>query len=239
MQSTSEEDKATQQAGYTALGSPTAVDGRTVARNTSLDLENNRDDESEAEELCDHTHYSNRAPWLRALVLGANDGLVSRDAEHADIEKERHEQMKGPEAQARELEELAQIYVSRGLPYALARQVAVVLTEKDVIRAHARDELGIDIDDLSNPLQAAVVSACCFASGAAIPLLSSAFITNANTRLGVLCGATTVGLAFFGWLGAYLGGARVVLGTTRVLIGGWLAMGIVYAIGRAFNVSAA
>ena len=56
MQSTTEEDKATPaQAGYTALGSPTAVDGRAVARNTSLDLENNRDDESEAEELCDHT----------------------------------------------------------------------------------------------------------------------------------------------------------------------------------------
>lgn len=33
--------------------------------------------------------------------------------------------------------------VERGLPYELARQVAVVLTEKDVIRAHARDELGI------------------------------------------------------------------------------------------------
>lgn len=45
--------------------------------------------------------------------------------------------------QARELEELAQIYVGRGLPYNLALQVATVLTEKDVIRAHARDELGI------------------------------------------------------------------------------------------------
>jgi hypothetical protein len=44
--------------------------------------------------------------------------------------------------QARELEELTQIYVDRGLPCDLAHQVAVVLTEKDVIRAHARDELG-------------------------------------------------------------------------------------------------
>lgn len=39
-----------------------------------------------------------------------------------------------PALQARELEELAQIYVSRGLPYDLARQVAVVLSDKDVIR---------------------------------------------------------------------------------------------------------
>ena len=34
----------------------------------------------EAEALMDddeHTHYSQRAPWLRAGVLGANDGLVS------------------------------------------------------------------------------------------------------------------------------------------------------------------
>ena len=46
--------------------------------------------------------------------------------------------------QARELEELAQIYVARGLPYSLALQVAQVLTDKDVIRAHARDELGIE-----------------------------------------------------------------------------------------------
>lgn len=44
----------------------------------------------------------------------------------------------------------------RGLPYHLARQVAEVLTEKDVIRAHARDELGIDIDELANPLQVGV-----------------------------------------------------------------------------------
>ena len=49
-----------------------------------------------------------------------------------------------PAVQARELEELAQIYVARGLPYSLARQVAQVLTDKDVIRAHARDELGIE-----------------------------------------------------------------------------------------------
>jgi hypothetical protein len=26
---------------------------------------------------CDHKHYSHRSPWLRAMVLGANDGLIS------------------------------------------------------------------------------------------------------------------------------------------------------------------
>lgn len=46
----------------------------------------------------------------------------------------------------------------RGLSPALARQVAEELTEKDVVRAHARDELGIDIDELANPLQVRVLA---------------------------------------------------------------------------------
>lgn len=190
------------------------------------------------DEWCEHTHHSNRAPWLRALVLGANDGLVStasllmgvgsgstdlavlrlsgvasllagalsmavgeyvsvssqRDAERADIEKEIMEQLKGPEAQARELDELTQIYVERGVPGDLARQVAVVLTEKDVIRAHARDELGIDLDELANPLQAAVVSAMTFTLGAAIPLLSAIFLGDPTSRLIAIALSTTAGL---------------------------------------------
>ena len=80
----------------------------------------------------------------------------------ADIEKEKQMQAKGPAARQHELEELAAIYESRGLSKSLAKQVATELTEKDVIRAHARDELGIDIDDLSNPLKASVASACAF-----------------------------------------------------------------------------
>ena len=62
-------------------------------------------------------------------------------------------QEKGPEARAHELDELTDIYIGRGLSPILARQVAEELTEKDVIKAHARDELGIDVDEMANPLQ--------------------------------------------------------------------------------------
>jgi len=235
------------------------------------------------QELCDHVHHSNRAPWLRALVLGANDGLVSvaallmgvgsgssdlatlrlsgvaaltsgalsmalgeyvsvssqKDAEKADIEKEVLEQLKGPEAQKRELEELAQIYVERGVPLDLATQVAVALTERDVIRAHARDELGIDVDELANPLQAAVVSALSFSFGAALPLLSAIFLTSQTYRLIAIALSTTVGLLVFGILGAYLGGASLLKGGMRVILGGWLALGVSYGIGQAFDVGVA
>ena len=167
------------------------------------------------------------------------------------------------------------------------------LSEKDVIRAHARDELGIDVDDLANPLQASAASAVAFSLGAAVPLLTGArpaprpgrgergrlwrpsrvqsqhpkqcaclppaqllarptclihettdpaaapapgaFIAHAFTRLLAVAAAATVGLALFGGSGAWLGGASVAKGSARVLVGGWLAMGVTYGIGKLFG----
>jgi vacuolar iron transporter family protein len=80
------------------------------------------------------------------------------DTEKADVSLEQAAQEAGPRVQREEFEELVQIYKGRGLPEDLARQVAQVFTEKDPVRAHARDELGIDIDDWPNPLQAALTS---------------------------------------------------------------------------------
>ena len=61
-----------------------------------------------------------------------------RDTEQADVDKERAAQNSGPQMRQQELDELAQIYVERGLTERLAREVAVSLTEKDAVRAHAR-----------------------------------------------------------------------------------------------------
>ncbi len=61
-----------------------------------------------------------------------------RDTEQADVDKERAAQNSGPQIRQQELDELAQIYVERGLTERLAREVAVALTEKDAVRAHAR-----------------------------------------------------------------------------------------------------
>ena len=153
----------------------------------------------------------------------------------ADIEKEKQMQAKGPAARQHALEDLAAIYESRGLSKDLALQVAIAYTEKDVIRAHARDELGIDVDDLSNPLQASLASAVAFCFGAGVPLLAASFITNQGMRIMSLVLTSTAALASFGAIGASLGGANLLKGAARVVIGGWLAMGITYGIGRAFG----
>lgn len=223
-------------------------------------------------------HRSHRGGWLRAAVLGANDGIVStaslvlgvaaadgsttavltagvaglvggalsmaagefvsvssqRDVEEADLAREREELRTIP---AIELDELTGIFEEKGLPAELARQVAVVLTEKDALGIHAREELNIDPDDLARPWQAAWTSALSFAVGAALPLLA---ITLAPGRVAqpVTLVAATVALGILGGWSARLGGAPVRPAVVRVVIGGVLAMGLTMGIGALFGVAA-
>ena len=180
---------------------------------------------------------------VSALVAGAFSMAVGelvsvysqRDSEEADLQRERDEHAKGPDARREELKELTDIYVDRGLDDDLARRVAVQLTAKDPIRAHARDELQIDMDDLSSPWQAAFVSAISFAFGASIPLLSSIFITRYLARVFVMAGTSIFTLGVLGTTGSYLGGAPLWKGFTRVVLGGIVALGATYGAGRALE----
>ena len=93
------------------------------------------------------------------------------DTEEAELELERTElktNLKG------EHDELTAIYVARGLPPALAKQVAEQLISHDALGAHARDELGISDTFRARPIQAALASAGSFAIGAAMPLAITA-----------------------------------------------------------------
>jgi VIT1/CCC1 family predicted Fe2+/Mn2+ transporter len=77
------------------------------------------------------------------------------DTEQADLARERKELNESP---AFELNELAEIYVKRGVNKPLARQVAEQLMAKDALAAHARDELGISEVTAARPVQAAMIS---------------------------------------------------------------------------------
>ena len=101
---------------------------------------------------------------LAGLVAGAMSMATGEyvsvssqtDAENADLARERRELAETREA---ELEELTRIYVDRGLDRRLAEQVAIQLTERHALGAHARDELGISETVAARPVQAAIVSA--------------------------------------------------------------------------------
>jgi len=223
-------------------------------------------------------HLIERVGWLRAAVLGANDGIVSTaslimgvaaasaqrgdiavagvaalvagamsmaageyvsvssqaDAERADLARERQELATDP---AFELDELAQIYVSRGVEPALAREVAQQMTAKDALGAHARDELGISPATRARPVQAGLASAASFATGAALPL-AVALLAPREVLSWAVAIASIVFLALLGAIRSRTGGAKPARAVARVVVWGALAMAVTHAIGSLFGVAA-
>ncbi len=220
-------------------------------------------------------HRTQHIGWLRAAVLGANDGIVSissltvgvaasntghatllvtgvaglvagalsmaageyvsvssqSDTERADIARERGELEAQPET---EQQELASIYVGRGLSRDLANQVAQQLMAHDALGAHARDELGLSDIASARPVQAAVISAASFSIGAALPLLTALLAPSARVLPWV--GATSLlFLIMLGALAARTGGAPVLRASLRVALLGALAMAITAGVGRLFG----
>ena len=221
------------------------------------------------------SHFVERIGWLRAAVLGANDGIISTaslivgvaeaaatknaviiagvaglvagamsmaageyvsvssqsDAEQADLARERKELSESPEF---ELDELADIYVKRGVDPVLARQVAQQMMAKDALAAHSRDELGISEITAARPVQAALASAMTFSVGAAMPLLM-VLVSPANALVAIVFAASLGFLALLGAIGARTGGANVLRATVRVTFWGALAMALTAGIGKLFG----
>jgi vacuolar iron transporter family protein len=154
-----------------------------------------------------------------------------KDIEKADLELERKELKEDSKG---EHQELADIYVSRGLTPALAKQVAQQLMAHDALEAHARDELGITKTLSARPIQAAMASAAAFAVGAAMPLLVTA-LTPEAALLYLVSGTSLIFLALLGGLAARVGGASILTGAIRVTFWGALAMGITAGVGALFG----
>jgi VIT1/CCC1 family predicted Fe2+/Mn2+ transporter len=153
------------------------------------------------------------------------------DTEKADLARERKELSDNA---AFELDELAEIYVKRGVDQALARQVAEQLMTKDALTAHARDELGISEITTARPVQAALTSAVMFSVGAAMPLLM-AVVSPAGALVPIVSAASLGFLALLGAIGARAGGANLLRATTRVTFWGALAMALTAGIGKLFG----
>jgi Uncharacterized membrane protein len=221
------------------------------------------------------SHLVNRIGWLRAAVLGANDGIISTaslivgvaaaataqnavliagvaglvagamamaageyvsvssqsDSERADLARERKELSENP---AFELDELAEIYVKRGVDQVLARQVAQQLMAKDALGAHARDELGISKTTTARPVQAALASAASFTVGAAMPLLM-VVVSPTGALVPIVFAASLGFLALLGAVGAKVGGAKILRAMVRVTFWGALAMALTAGIGKLFG----
>jgi VIT1/CCC1 family predicted Fe2+/Mn2+ transporter len=220
-------------------------------------------------------HLVERIGWLRAAVLGANDGIISTaslilgvaaaavsrndilltgvaglvagamsmaageyvsvssqsDTEHADLAREKRELADDP---VFEREELAQVYVARGVEEGLAREVSKQLMARDALGAHARDELGISAITAARPVQAALASAATFSVGAAAPLVL-VLVSPSNALIPIVSVGSLLFLSLLGAIGAKAGGAGLLKPTIRVTFWGAFAMGLTAGIGAIFG----
>jgi len=220
-------------------------------------------------------HYTNRSGWLRAAVLGANDGILSTtslvigvaaasdsrnpvilaavaglvagalsmaageyvsvssqsDIETADLAREKRELETMP---GTELNELAKIYEQRGLDKELAKQVAVQLTKRNALEAHAKDELGINEISRPKPMQAALASGASFIAGALLPVLVS-FFAPLNRMVLFQYSFSIIFLALLGAIAAKTGGSGIAKGILRICFWGTIAMGVTALVGYLFG----
>jgi len=210
--------------------------------------------------------------WLRAGVLGANDGIVStaaiifgvagasathatvmlagiaavaagamsmavgeyvsvstqRDLEEAELEREKIELAHDPE---RQLAILTRLFEQRGVGPKIAAEVAREMSEKDALSVHARAELGIDPENVTNPWAAALASMVSFLIGGAIPI-AALLLSPRALEIWVTGAAVLIAMALTGLVSARLGRTPVMRSVLRNMVGGLLALAITYGVGK-------
>lgn len=210
--------------------------------------------------------------WLRAGVLGANDGVVStaaiifgvagasashatimlagiaavaagalsmaageyvsvstqRDLEVAELARQKADIERDPE---REVQQLARLFEQRGVEPRLAEEVSRQMSAKDALSVHARAELGIDPDAVTNPWAAALASLVAFTIGGLIPILAM-LLSPGPAEIWISGAAVLVAMALTGAVSARLAQIPVGPSVFRNMAGGLLAMAVTYGVGN-------
>jgi len=177
------------------------------------------------------------------LIFGGFAGLVAgtlamgaveysklraeRDQQAGQLARERVLLETAPDA---ELDELTQLYVSRGLSPGLARQVAIELTAHDALAAHAEAEYGIMPVSQPEPLRDALAVSAAFAAGGLLPWLAMVLIPG-TPRAAVTFVIVLLALALTGWVSARMSELHSARPILRMAGIGALAMVITYVAG--------
>jgi vacuolar iron transporter family protein len=153
---------------------------------------------------------------------------AERDRLAAQLAAERALLETAPDA---ELDELTELYASRGLSASLARQVAVELTAHDALAAHAEAEYGITSASLGTPLLDALAMSAAFAAGALLPWLAIVLIPGPS-RAPVTFAIVLAALLLTGWVAARISQVHPVIPMVRTACIGGLSMLITYLAGN-------
>ena len=174
-----------------------------------------------------------------ALSMAAGEYISvrsQREMYEYQIALEREELAEYPDEEA---EELALIYQARGVELTQARAVsrALLAQPQQALDVLAREELGLNPDDLGSPWRAATTSFTTFAAGAAIPLIP--FLAGLTGNRATLAAALVTLLALFAvGLGLSLfTGRQAVRGALRMVLIGGGAGAVSFLVGRAVGVA--
>jgi vacuolar iron transporter family protein len=174
---------------------------------------------------------SSRSNWLRAAVLGSNDGIVSIAGLVVGVAGATDSKL---------------IILTAGVAGIVAGAVSMaageyvsVSTQRDIEKESLKNEgesSGFDPNNLTSPWRAAVASSSAFLIGSIIPLVAVMLPLGDLTIL-VTFSSVIVALIITGLLSAKLGGINKTMSVIRIVTGGAIAMIVTYSIGSLFNIS--
>lgn len=173
-----------------------------------------------------------------AFSMGAGEYISmsnQREAFERELSYEREEIELHPEDEQRELE---LIYQAKGVEADTAAAIAAqVLSDKDVaLDTMAREELGLDPDDLGSPWRAAASSFLSFSLGAVLVVLPY-LVTGGSIALAGAMGLALLALVAVGGVMAGVNGRSLPGGIARQVAVGVVAAGATYLLGRLFGVA--
>jgi VIT1/CCC1 family predicted Fe2+/Mn2+ transporter len=160
--------------------------------------------------------------------------LSQKEMFEHQIAQEKDELERYPAAEA---EELALIYEARGVPLDQARDVAqkLIANPEKALDTLAREELGLNPDDLGSPTGAAISSFICFSIGASLPIIP--FLLGLVPAVPIAAAIAAAALFVVGAVLSLFSGRGALLGGLRMLLIGSAAATATYFIGSLFNVS--
>lgn len=220
-----------------------------------------------------------RGQWIRAAILGANDGLLSTTSlmlgvgaakedrrsmvlsglagalagacsmavgEFVSVSTQRDIQKATTSTNCERVMKLDITSVKETklhetepkLPtiFSPGRSPMMKVVIEDAKTFPSSSELRDDLQEvLPNPFKAAAASALAFLCGSFVPLLPAILFARYIVRIVVIAMVTSLALVLFGGFGAHLGGSPVRVSAVRVLVGGWIAMGVTYGLLKPFD----
>lgn len=173
-----------------------------------------------------------------ALSMAAGEYVSMRSQRElfeAQIARQKEQLARHPQ---QEMDDLARIYHRRGLPLDTACKISKALSAdlRSALETHAREELGLNPQDLGSPVGAAIASFISFAIGATIPLVPFAFGGGAHAVPACMLLAA-ISLFVVGAISGRVTDQALLRGGLRLLVVGGGAGLIAYGIGRLFGVA--